>query len=283
MATPRKGTPEYDIWITLPKVINCHRKLSERMSGKNNINYGGKSGAGNIGNLVRTPRKGTPEYEAWILTPEYKEFCNKRTEATKGEKNPFFGKCHTEATKEKISVANSGKHREHPELCERNKSEKMRRINSERQRGEKSHFWKGGISFEPYCPKFNRKFKIRVRVRYNRICVKCGKTTEENGSELCVHHVNFDKQTCCKEGEKITDQKFVALCAECHGFATRYPEWAIEYYTKLVDDCYNGKSYLTEEEMKEYIVPATSKTRGCKSLARIPVMGTIAQLLPIPG
>jgi hypothetical protein len=37
-------------------------------------------------------KKGTPEYEAWIITPEYKKFCRKVSENTTGDKNPNFGK-----------------------------------------------------------------------------------------------------------------------------------------------------------------------------------------------
>jgi hypothetical protein len=66
--------------------------------------------------------------------------------------------------------------------------------------------------------------------------------------------VNFDKETCCRDGEVVTDQKFIALCEHpCHNYATRNPGWAIEHYTKLIDEKYGGKSYLTEEEYIEYV------------------------------
>jgi len=59
------------------------------------------------------PKKGTPEYKEWILTPEYTEYCNKRSAATKGEKNPMW--------KQK-----------RPDLVELNKSEKHRKETSKR-------------------------------------------------------------------------------------------------------------------------------------------------------
>jgi hypothetical protein len=116
------------------------------------------------------------------------------------------------------------------------------------QSGDKHPNWKGGVSFEPYCPKFNERFRTRVRAWYNNMCVECKTTREENGEELSVHHVNFDKQTCCREGEKVTDQKFVALCVLCHSYATHHQDWAIEHYTRIINEVYGGKSYLTEEE-----------------------------------
>jgi len=72
--------------------------------------------------------------------------------------------------------------------------------------------WKGGISFEPYCIKFNNEFKERVREFFGRKCVECG--APENGKKLCVHHVNFKKDTCCTPE---VPRLFVALCTSCHG------------------------------------------------------------------
>ncbi|MFA7220748.1 MAG: HNH endonuclease signature motif containing protein [Synergistaceae bacterium] len=62
-------------------------------------------------------------------------------------------------------------------------------------RGETHPMWKGGVSFEPYCPKFNKELKEEIRNQYHRICQKCYEP--ENGRKLDVHHINFDKQAGC--------------------------------------------------------------------------------------
>ena len=55
--------------------------------------------------------------------------------------------------------------------------------------------WRGGISFEPYCPKFNEDLKEKIRNEYNRTCQICGE--KEGTRKLSVHHVNFDKKSGC--------------------------------------------------------------------------------------
>jgi hypothetical protein len=80
------------------------------------------------------------------------------------------------------------------------------------RKGENNPAWRGGISFSPYCPKFNEMFKEKVRAYYNYNCPICGKTQEQNGRRLHVHHVDYNKQTCC-DGSK---PRFIALCDSCH-------------------------------------------------------------------
>jgi hypothetical protein len=180
-------------------------------------------------------RRGTPEYEAWILTPEYRIFCDKCSRRMTGLKRPDH------------AAKMRGKN--NPNFGGKSTTYKSYLKNSLSHLGSSNSRWRGGVSFEPYCQKFNLPFRKRVRARYSNRCVECKRTPEENGRELDVHHVNFDKQTCCKDGEVITDQKFVALCRSCHSYATHHLEWAIEHYTRIVDEEYGGKSYLTVEEM----------------------------------
>ena len=100
-------------------------------------------------------------------------------------------------------------------LCKKcsNESEEHRMNMSESQKGEKSHNWKGGISFEPYCEKFNNALKESVREKFGRVCFMCPTTEEENGRKLDVHHVNYDKECMCNDVEC----EFVPLCRKCHG------------------------------------------------------------------
>jgi len=78
-------------------------------------------------------------------------------------------------------------------------------------KGENSYLWKGGISFEPYCYKFNNDIKEETRDIFNRVCFLCGKSEEENGKKLCVHHVDYNKGQGC--GHSWT---LVPLCSSCH-------------------------------------------------------------------
>ena len=81
------------------------------------------------------------------------------------------------------------------------------------RRGENHPNWQGGISFEPYCVKFNNEFKEYIRTKFGRICFLCGKTEEENGRKLSVHHVNYNKNCGCDGDETC---QFVPLCVGCN-------------------------------------------------------------------
>lgn len=76
-------------------------------------------------------------------------------------------------------------------------------------RGEKSPHWKGGISYLPYCSKFNNELKEKVRERDNRTCQLCN--TKENGRKLAVHHIHYDKENCHPD--------LIALCFRCNSKA----------------------------------------------------------------
>lgn len=143
-----------------------------------------------------------------------------------GKNNPFYGKHHTNLTKQKISNANTGRYHtnetkrkistantgENNSNWGKHHSEENLRKMSESQIGEKNHAWKGGISFGKYCHRFNKTFKILIRKRYHNRCFLCGKSTKENGRELNVHHVNYDKTCLCE-----SNCEFVPLCTSCHG------------------------------------------------------------------
>lgn len=87
--------------------------------------------------------------------------------------------------------------------------------------GKNNPNWQGGISFEPYCYKFNTEFKEYIRDKFGRVCFLCPKTEEENGRKLDVHHVNYDKNCGCaktEEDRKADDAtcQFVPLCRSCN-------------------------------------------------------------------
>lgn len=75
--------------------------------------------------------------------------------------------------------------------------------------GENAHNWHGGISFEPYCYKFNNAFKEAVRERDDYTCQLCGYEQKLDGRRLSIHHVHYDKENCYPD--------VVALCNSCNG------------------------------------------------------------------
>lgn len=80
-------------------------------------------------------------------------------------------------------------------------------------RGENRPNWKGGISFEPYCEKFNEAFKERIRDKFDRKCFICNNAEDDNGKKLAIHHVDYDKTCLCNTSNSC---QFVPLCASCH-------------------------------------------------------------------
>lgn len=113
--------------------------------------------------------------------------------------------------------------------------------------GKNNSAWNGGTSFIPYCEKFNRNFKRRVRAFFGNKCVLCGKTKEENGRNMDVHHVHFDKSSCCNKESKT---KFVTICRSCHSKQQFKSEESIKILEKIIDNVYGGKCFYTIEEYK---------------------------------
>jgi uncharacterized protein YifN (PemK superfamily) len=165
----------------------------------------------------------------------YKTFCSscvrkgkitseetkrKLSEMRKGKKNPMYGivspfkgKHHTDESKHKLSEGSKGN---------KNRGD---------QKGDKNSQWRGGISFEPYCVKFNEEFKEYIRSKFGHKCFLCPTTQAENGKKLSVHHVNYNKDCGC-DGDKTCN--FVPLCKSCHtGTNTNREYWQKRITDKL--------------------------------------------------
>lgn len=110
------------------------------------------------------------------------------------------------------------------------------------QSGEGASSWRGGVSFEPYCYKFNEKLKERVRNFWNRECAICAKTEKENGRKMSVHHVNYNKMSCC-DG---TPPLFIPVCQSCHAKTNLNRNWWEHILTEYIMVWYDGESYLPE-------------------------------------
>lgn len=196
------------IWLGRKRSENNRRNASEAKKGEKNPNFG---------------------------KPMSLEQRAKRSENAKI--NPNYGmknKHHSEAAKEKASKANTGcishfKGKHHSEVaCDKmseshrglvpwNKGKKGCQIPWNKgkhgegmpmfgRHGEVHPAWKGGIAFLPYCPKFNRILKEKVRDRDNRTCQLCSE--KENGTKLSIHHIHYDKENCHPD--------LISLCRKCN-------------------------------------------------------------------
>lgn len=87
---------------------------------------------------------------------------------------------------------------------------------SQALKGPKSYLWKGGISYEPYCPAFNDFIKESVREDFSRRCYLCG--ANEQDEKHHVHHVDYNKSQGCK-GLKWS---LIPLCRSCHTKTNHY-------------------------------------------------------------
>ena len=110
------------------------------------------------------------------LKRSQKHFCSNECKSVgmSGSGNPFYKKRHSDYTKDHWSIS---------------------------RKGENNHAWKGGISFEPYCPKFDNEFKERVRAFFGYTCQMCGHVWIEGEEKLAVHHVNYNEMVCCNSIE----------------------------------------------------------------------------------
>ena len=183
------------------------------------------------------------------------------------ENNPFYGKHHTKETKEKMSEKALHRDEETIEkmrIAARNPSDetKLKMSNAAKNRTEEHNRrigitqkkrlknpenhpnWQGGISFEPYCILFNNEFKERVRDYFNRCCYVCGKNEIDNKAKLCVHHVTYNKETCCDDSRPL----FVPLCRSCHSITNYEREYWEEFFTISLEYLTNGECYIKKQE-----------------------------------
>lgn len=174
------------------------------------------------------------------------ETKKKMSLAHMGEKNSFFGKKHPPELMEKINAKKRGVHpspetRLKMSLSHKGKKQTADWVRKRIQLGENNSNWRGGISFEPYCPKFNDEFKERVRAFFGHQCIECG--TPQNGYKLHVHHVNFNKNTCCDN----TIPLFVPLCRKCHLKTNINREYWTQHFTDIINQNFGGVCYVPKK------------------------------------
>ena len=153
------------------------------------------------------------------------------------------GKTRTLETRIKISLAHGGNSNIFMAF-ENQPKEKRKRY------GETAPNWKGGISYEPYCPKWNNDLRTRIRAFFEYRCIICGKPQNENITssgriyKLSCHHVEYNKQACC-DGRPV---HFAALCHKHHMETNGSRDKWEEMLHRIIDEIYDGKSYYTKAE-----------------------------------
>lgn len=161
------------------------KKMSESHKGISPINKG-------VPLSDSTKQKMSINIRKTLAKPEVKQ---KLIDSHKGQKSFWKGKKMPEELKKRLSESHKGfKH------SEETKGKFKLRV------GDKASNWKDGISFEPYCHKFNDELKESIRDRDNHICQLC--KTEENGRKLAVHHIHYDKKNC--------EPDLITLCISCN-------------------------------------------------------------------
>ena len=168
--------------------------------------------------------------------------------AKKGKRNHFYGKHHTEETKKRMRENHRDIHGIHNSNFGKVRSETHKQRLSESKKGKccgkQNPNWQGGKSFEPYCILFNNEFKERVREYFNRCCYICGKNEVENGQRLDVHHVTYNKDTCCDDSLPL----FVPLCRNCHAKTHHNRQSWEKFFVVSLDYLTNGKCYVSKNK-----------------------------------
>ncbi len=116
-----------------------------------------------------------------------------------GEDAAFYGHKHTEESRELIRLARSKQ-----VITEESK---LKRSLSER--GEKNPNWQGGKSFEEYPQDWFGSLKKNIRKRDNFTCQLCGKSQNQIGEKLSVHHIDYNKTN-------LDENNLISLCRKCH-------------------------------------------------------------------
>lgn len=159
----------------------------------------------------------------------------------------------SEETRQKISEANTGKKasEEQRQKCSERMmgntyskgikhSEETKKKWSETRTGELNSNWKGGIAYLPYCFKFNKVLKEKIRERDNYQCQMPGCLCTQldslslYGKVLTVHHVHYLKSDC--------EPDLITLCTRCN-FKANYNR---DYYEVLFMNKLKVRGLITE-------------------------------------
>lgn len=94
------------------------------------------------------------------------------------------------------------------------------------QTGPLSHFWRGGVSCDPYCDAWaDTEYKESIRERDGHRCLN--PCCSDNKDDLTIHHIDYNKKNC-----KPTN--LITLCRSCNSSANFDRDWHKAWYTAIL-------------------------------------------------
>ena len=99
------------------------------------------------------------------------------------------------------------------------------------QMGPKNHQWKGGLSYEPYCPIWkDREYKQDIKERDGYKCLNpdCWRRDDR----LHIHHIDYNKKNCFPNN-------LITVCRSCNAKANKDREWHTAWYQAIIKNRYN--------------------------------------------
>lgn len=202
----KKGKPSWNKGI--PMSDESKIKLSVSKTGvpvreevKQRISKTYKERKINVGRKLseETKRRISESKTGVKLSAESLQKRNSKIDFT-GENNPFYGKKHSDETRNKISRALENLYAD----------------------PEKHPRWLGGVASEPYCVVWrDQDYKYSIKVRDN---FECQNPFCVGGSDiLVVHHINYNKKDC-------HPSNLITLCNACNSRANSNRDaWALLY------------------------------------------------------
>lgn len=141
----------------------------------------------------------------------------KRMEYSDPKNHPWYGREHTDQTKEKIGAKSKG----------RFPSKETRRKMSLKRFGDKNANWKGGISTESYCFIWsNNEYKDFLYVRdKTKFC--WNPQCEGRGTKEVLHHIDYNKKNCCPSN-------IIKVCNSCNSKANFNRRWWQAFYKEVM-------------------------------------------------
>lgn len=137
-----------------------------------------------------------------------------------GDKNPMFGKKHTDEFIHWASESRKGK-RSYDE-------DGYKKQNENTLKGEEHPNWLGGISNGEYPFEFSKTLKKEIKTRDGYICMICGKKTQK----LAIHHIDYNKSNTNKHN-------LISLCISCHSITNYNREHWKLFLNNIIKEKYN--------------------------------------------
>jgi len=87
--------------------------------------------------------------------------------------------------------------------------------------------WKGGISYEPYCPIWkDKEYKQDIKNRDGNKCLNpyCD---SKKSNDLIIHHIDYNKKNCKYDN-------LITICRICNFKANYDREWHVTWYQAII-------------------------------------------------